>query len=100
MYRIEKEPEVYIDVNGLAELHGSDVNGDGIKLGANINLTEAMELFYKLAKDQPGQYTYCRTMADHIDLIANVPVRNVIFNMCLLQATTSLSVHSNVLLKV
>ena len=77
MYRIKEDPQVYIDVNGIAELHGSEVKQDGIILGANIGLTEAMDLFYKLAKEQPSKFAYCKTLADHIDLIANVPVRNV-----------------------
>ncbi|XP_073980918.1 uncharacterized protein isoform X2 [Rhodnius prolixus] len=77
VYRIKKEPEVYIDINGVPELHGYEVNSDGIVLGANINLTEAMELFSKLSQEQPAKFAYCKTLADHIDLIANVPVRNV-----------------------
>lgn len=79
VYRIKKEPEVYIDINGVPELHGYEVNSDGIVLGANINLTEAMELFSKLSQEQPAKFAYCKTLADHIDLIANVPVRNVSF---------------------
>ncbi|CAH1401638.1 unnamed protein product [Nezara viridula] len=76
VYRIENNPEVFIDLNGLAELHGSEITSEGITLGANIGLTEAMNLFYKLAKEQPKRFSYCQTLADHIDLIANVPVRN------------------------
>lgn len=45
-------------------------------LGANMSLTEAMALFYSLSEDNP-RYKYTRVLADHIDLIANVPVRNV-----------------------
>ncbi|KAK9512029.1 hypothetical protein O3M35_000556 [Rhynocoris fuscipes] len=76
VYRIKEDPEVYIDINGIPELHGYEVKADGIILGANINLTEAMELFYRLAKEQPAIYAYCKTLGDHIDLVANVPVRN------------------------
>ncbi|XP_014254822.1 xanthine dehydrogenase-like [Cimex lectularius] len=77
VYRIKEAPEVYIDLNGIPELHGYEVRNDGITLGANISLTEGMDLFYKLAKEQPEKYSYCKTLADHIDLIANVPVRNI-----------------------
>jgi hypothetical protein len=45
-------------------------------LGANMSLTEAMALFYSISEDNP-RYKYTRVLADHIDLIANVPVRNV-----------------------
>ncbi|XP_073980913.1 xanthine dehydrogenase-like isoform X2 [Rhodnius prolixus] len=77
VYRIKEDPEVYIDINGIPELHGHEINSGGIVLGANINLTEAMELFSKLSQEQPAKFAYCKTLADHIDLIANVPVRNV-----------------------
>ncbi|BES97394.1 2 iron, 2 sulfur cluster Hypothetical protein [Nesidiocoris tenuis] len=77
VYRIEKEPDVWIDLNGIGELHGSEVSrSDGITLGANISLTEAMELFYRESKEFPSGYGYLKVLADHIDLIANVPVRN------------------------
>lgn len=47
-----------------------------LTLGGNTSLTEAMNLFYGLAEEKPG-YKYTKVLADHIDLIANVPVRNV-----------------------
>ncbi|KAL1140403.1 hypothetical protein AAG570_000335 [Ranatra chinensis] len=77
VYREEEAFQVYIDINGVSELHGFESKSDVIELGANINLTEAMNLFYDIAKAQPLKYEYCKTLADHIDLIANVPVRNI-----------------------
>lgn len=71
------EPEVYIDLNGIPELHAMEITSDGLKIGANVNLTEAMEFFYKMAQEKPNQFAYCNTLADHIDLIASIPVRNV-----------------------
>ncbi|BES97397.1 2 iron, 2 sulfur cluster Hypothetical protein [Nesidiocoris tenuis] len=76
VYRIKTPPDVYIDVNGVPELHEVQVHSEGITLGGNVSLTETMELFQNLAKEQPGKFLYCKTLADHIDLIANVPVRN------------------------
>lgn len=40
-------------------------------------LTETMNLFYELAKDHNLLYGYLEVIADHIDLVANVPVRNI-----------------------
>uniref|UniRef100_A0A0A9YHM8 Indole-3-acetaldehyde oxidase n=1 Tax=Lygus hesperus TaxID=30085 RepID=A0A0A9YHM8_LYGHE len=77
VYRLDRDYDVWIDLNGIAELHSSSVTDNGVTLGANISLTEAMTLFYKLAKEKPQHYSYLKTLADHIDLIANVPVRNV-----------------------
>ncbi|KAF6204368.1 hypothetical protein GE061_002709 [Apolygus lucorum] len=76
VYRLDRDYEVLIDLNGIAELHSTSVTDNGVVLGANISLTEAMALFYKLAKDKPNQYSYMKVLGDHIDLIANVPVRN------------------------
>lgn len=41
-----------------------------------MSLTETMNLFYELAGKNP-KFSYLKKLADHIDVIANVPVRNV-----------------------
>ncbi|KAK9891879.1 hypothetical protein WA026_017364 [Henosepilachna vigintioctopunctata] len=40
-----------------------------------MSLTSTMKLFYEISETKKG-FAYMKTMADHIDLIANVPVRN------------------------
>lgn len=75
MYRVTEEPEVYIDVWDVAELKSVSTEPN-LTLGGNMSLTEAMNLFYSLAEKKPS-YKYTKVLADHIDLIANVPVRNV-----------------------
>ncbi|KAK7794360.1 hypothetical protein R5R35_007242 [Gryllus longicercus] len=75
VYHRVNEPQVFININSVSELRSHSV-GEEIILGANVTLTEAMELFYKLAKEQPKKFAYTKVLADHIDLIANVPVRN------------------------
>ncbi|KDR17215.1 hypothetical protein L798_08320, partial [Zootermopsis nevadensis] len=75
VYRITDEPEVYIDVGDVAELKSVSTE-TALTLGGNTTLTEAMNLFYSLAEERPS-YKYTKFLADHIDLIANVPVRNV-----------------------
>ncbi|KAF2906096.1 hypothetical protein ILUMI_00078 [Ignelater luminosus] len=40
-----------------------------------MSLTDAMALFYQLSKEN-SKFSYLEKLGDHIDLIANVPVRN------------------------
>uniref|UniRef100_A0A0K8S633 Xanthine dehydrogenase n=2 Tax=Lygus hesperus TaxID=30085 RepID=A0A0K8S633_LYGHE len=77
VYRVYDAPQVFIDLNGVGELATTSVSSNSLVLGANVSLTEAMEMFRKVSKDRPSAYGYCDVLADHIDLIANVPVRNV-----------------------
>nr|CAD7401852.1 unnamed protein product [Timema cristinae] len=73
VYRRKVEPKIYIDITGIKELRVITTEPT-LVLGGSVSLTEAMELFYDLSK--MTQYAYTKVLADHIDLIANVPVRN------------------------
>ncbi|KAJ8985873.1 hypothetical protein NQ317_006247 [Molorchus minor] len=73
--KVENDYDVYIDILNVSELLGHEINKDKVVLGANISLTDTMNLFYKLTK-QYNKFKYLKKVADHIDLIANVPVRN------------------------
>jgi xanthine dehydrogenase/oxidase len=64
----------YIDIKDVAELRATSTS-PVLTVGGNVTLTEAMRLFNENAS-QPG-YAYLRQLAQHIDKIANVPVRNV-----------------------
>ena len=66
---------MYIDVGDVAELK-SLTTEPNLVLGGNMSLTEAMDTFYRISAETAG-YKYTKVLADHIDLIANVPVRNV-----------------------
>lgn len=44
-------------------------------IGASTTLTNAMALFEKIGDTNPG-FSYLKQLAKHIDLVANVPVRN------------------------
>lgn len=72
-----KPVDIYIDITNVKELLVHSVNNDSLILGANMSLTETMNLFYKLGAENP-KFSYLTKLADHIDVIANVPVRNVI----------------------
>lgn len=65
---------VFIDVSSVPELHMQSVSNE-IILGGNVSLTQTIDIMNSVAKT-PG-FEYCRYIADHIDLVANVPVRNV-----------------------
>nr|CAD7570666.1 unnamed protein product [Timema californicum] len=73
VYRRKVEPKIYIDITGIKELRAISTEPT-LVLGGSVSLTEAMELFYDLS--EKTQYAYTKVLADHIDLIANVPVRN------------------------
>ena len=77
VYRRPDDLSVFIDLNKIAELHTSEINESEIKLGANVNLTEAMAIFQKAS--QKSGFEYCSKLYHHFDLIANIPVRNVSF---------------------
>lgn len=77
VYRIESQVSNYINVGNVVQLHSIVEAGGTVVLGANNSLTDTMEFFYKKATQEPQQFGYLKSLADHIDLIANVPVRNV-----------------------
>lgn len=74
VYRRNENLKVFIDITGVEELR-THVIGSELVLGGNVTLTETMEILTN-ASTQPG-FEYCKHLVDHIDLIANVPVRNV-----------------------
>ncbi|KAK9891885.1 hypothetical protein WA026_017370 [Henosepilachna vigintioctopunctata] len=70
------EPTTYIDVIDVKELISYEITTKMVTLGANMSLTSTLELFNRVAQ-MNSSFAHLKTMADHIDLIANVPVRNV-----------------------
>lgn len=66
---------VFIDITEVPELITYTVEEDALVLGANMSLNRTIALFYQMANDP--KFSYMAKMADHIDLVAHVPVRNV-----------------------
>lgn len=66
--------EVFIDINDVNELRSHSLANE-LVIGANVNLTETMEILTKASVTEG--FEYCKELVKHIDLIANVPVRNV-----------------------
>ncbi|KAF7271078.1 hypothetical protein GWI33_016038 [Rhynchophorus ferrugineus] len=76
VYREHGLLDVYIDITSVPELTTFKVNQDSVSFGGNCTLTYVMEAFKALAAKN-SQYGYFEKMADHIDLVAHVPVRNI-----------------------
>lgn len=76
VYKTKTNYNVYVDVQDVLELKNNRIIESSLCIGANTTLTNALDLFVRMAKEQP-QLKYLKKLADHIDLIANVPVRNV-----------------------
>lgn len=74
VYRRSEDLALFIDINDVEELRSHSL-GDELVIGGNVNLTETMDILTK-ASATPG-FEYCKHLVKHIDLIANVPVRNV-----------------------
>ena len=77
VYKYEPYPDVFIDINNVAELKGHTFDGTNLTLGANMTLTEAIQLLSAVAQEKPGTFGYTQVIADHIKRVANTPVRNV-----------------------
>lgn len=78
VYRRNENLKVFIDITGVETLRSHTKNRSELILGGNNSLTETMEILTD-ASNQPG-FEYCKYLVEHIDLIANVPVRNVSFD--------------------
>lgn len=75
VYRRNENIEIFIDITRVEALRSHSI-GTNVILGGNMSLTETMEVLKK-ASNRSG-FQYVKYLVDHIDLIANVPVRNVI----------------------
>lgn len=74
VYRRSEHLQVFIDVNSVDELHDHSL-GNELVVGGNVSLTEFMEILTDAA-NKNDKFKYCKELVKHIDLIANVPVRN------------------------
>uniref|UniRef100_A0A336MA50 CSON013979 protein n=1 Tax=Culicoides sonorensis TaxID=179676 RepID=A0A336MA50_CULSO len=75
VYRRDPDIQVFIDVSNVDELHSYSMNKDSLILGANVSLTETMNILTDAATKFPD-FEYCKEIVKHIDLVAHVPVRN------------------------
>jgi xanthine dehydrogenase/oxidase len=75
VYRRSPDLKVFVDVSSVEELRGYKLNNDSLELGGNVTLTEAMEIFTKVANENKN-FEYLHQIVKHIDLIGNVGMRN------------------------
>uniref|UniRef100_A0A1Y9H2G4 FAD-binding PCMH-type domain-containing protein n=1 Tax=Anopheles dirus TaxID=7168 RepID=A0A1Y9H2G4_9DIPT len=75
VYRRSPTLQVFIDINAVEDLHTNSSDANGLVVGANVSLTEFMQLLDTAAIKYPN-LAYCKQLEKHIDLIANVPVRS------------------------
>lgn len=76
VYRRSETIRVFIDIKDIPELHVIIADEKTLTFGGNVSLTDFMETLDRVSS-QFEFYSYCKQMADHIDLVAHVPVRNV-----------------------
>ncbi|XP_034131066.1 xanthine dehydrogenase isoform X3 [Drosophila guanche] len=74
VYRRSADIKAFIDVGGLAELKGHKLDAGSLTLGGNLSLTETMDICRQL--EQTKDFEYLAQVWQHLDWIANVPVRN------------------------
>nr|XP_014274699.1 xanthine dehydrogenase-like isoform X2 [Halyomorpha halys] len=76
VYKRNDSPAAFIDINGIKGLKIATLFPDYIVLGGNITLTDLKAFFQKISLDNPLFYGYTKGLADHLDQVASVPLRN------------------------
>ncbi|CAH1396596.1 unnamed protein product [Nezara viridula] len=74
VYKSVISSPVHINLNHVPELKDYKITSKQLELGANMSLTEAILLFLSISKTK--NFGYLQVFANHIELIANVPIRN------------------------
>ena len=75
VYRRSPDLKVFVDISEVVELKAHKLNEDSLEIGGGVTLTEAMEIFTKVTKENKN-FEYLNEVVKHFDLIGNVPVRN------------------------
>ncbi|KXJ82609.1 hypothetical protein RP20_CCG012771 [Aedes albopictus] len=84
VYRRSDKLQIFIDISSVDELRSHSLRSNLI-VGANVSLTEFMSILSDAAGKNPS-FLYCLELVNHIDLVANVPVRNtgtIAGNLCI-----------------
>ncbi|XP_063993362.1 uncharacterized protein LOC135171021 [Diachasmimorpha longicaudata] len=74
VYRLQK-PDIYIDLNDVGDLRRVEKTADSLILGGNVTLSTLKNTLIQFCED-PG-FHHLRQLANHVDLIASVAVRNI-----------------------
>lgn len=76
VYKLETRSAVYINILHIPTLQEHSITNDQLILGGNMCLTEVMEVFSRVSTERPG-LSHLKIVTDHLQLVANIPVRNV-----------------------
>lgn len=76
VYRDMSNKDYFIDISSVAELQGYSHNTSDLVLGGNITLQETITVCQQVS-EMDDDFNYLQKVALHIDLVANLPVRNV-----------------------
>ncbi|XP_023950417.2 uncharacterized protein LOC112054759 [Bicyclus anynana] len=74
VYTLLEYPNLLIDISSVSELRGYYMD-QNLVLGAGATLAEVINIFDTLADS--NNFSYLKTLSDHLRLVANVPVRNL-----------------------
>ncbi|XP_047987082.1 indole-3-acetaldehyde oxidase-like [Leguminivora glycinivorella] len=74
-YPIFAYPRVLIDISRVLELK-THVVDQNLVLGAATTLNDTISIFYEVSR-QREEFSYLALLADHITLVAHIPVRNI-----------------------
>lgn len=67
--------DICIDITSVENLLNDAVLPDSFTIGANKTLNDTIRVFRRTSKIEG--FSYLTKLADHIELVAHVPVRNV-----------------------
>ena len=67
--------DMYIDINDIPDLYNIEKTDSILVLGGSLTLPTALETFQKYSNDTG--FKYLSHLAQHVEIIANVPVRNI-----------------------
>lgn len=80
VYQVDSEPRVYIDISSISSLQDQFVD-ENLVLGAGLSIQQTMTLFEMQMKNE--DFSYLKGFHKHLELVANVPVKNVrVFFVC------------------
>ncbi|XP_046967892.1 indole-3-acetaldehyde oxidase-like [Vanessa cardui] len=74
VYPPTNESRVYIDISSISALKDTSIDAN-LVLGAGLSLNETMAIFQEQMKND--DFSYLKQFYDHLELVANVPVKNV-----------------------
>ncbi|XP_055604383.1 uncharacterized protein LOC129752632 [Uranotaenia lowii] len=74
IYRRSDNLEVFIDISAVEQLRKHTI-GNELKVGGNTTIAEFMKIL-QTAATKNINFKYCEVLAEHIEMVANVPIRN------------------------